>query len=38
MMDRERDFDGMVEPVSGVMYPFISPTTGELTEAELQPT
>ena len=38
VMDRQRDFDGMVEPVSGVMYPFISPTTGELTEAELQPT
>ena len=38
MMDRQRDFDGKVEPVSGVMYPFISPTTGELTEAELQPT
>lgn len=38
VMDRQSDFDGMVEPVSGVMYPFISPTTGELTEAELQPT
>ena len=38
VMDRQRDFDGMVEPVSGVMYPFISPTTGEMTEAELQPT
>ena len=38
VMDRQRDFDGKVEPVSGVKYPFISPTTGELTEAELQPT
>lgn len=38
MMDRQRDFDGKVAPVSGVKYPFISPTTGELTEAELQPT
>ena len=38
MMDRQRDFDGKVEPVSGVMYPFVSPTTGELMEAELQST
>lgn len=37
-MDRQRDFDGKVAPVSGVKYPFVSPTTGELTEAELQPT
>ena len=37
-MDRQWDFDGKVVPVSGVKYPFVSPTTGELTEAELQPT